>query len=173
MESEKTKVLYVDCDRDLYVLWLKEVLDALAESINQHLFEGCRDWYWIGDHNGGICCFDDTDYLNVEDMILILEENVTYEQYEEWHCAELDHPERHINLRSWLMGARHDMFPTKVPDIKQKAREAFASINHAEYQCALAESQYSEPSFDQVKKEYSIAENAFIQGAIWMNNHRD
>lgn len=86
---------------------VKADLDALATAVNNQLFDNCREWYWMGDRAGDICCFDDTDFLGVEDMILILEKNITYEQYSEWHYAELDHPEQHINLRSWLMGARH------------------------------------------------------------------
>lgn len=92
-----------------FISVLKRNLNGLCELVNEQLFEGCRDWYWVGEHHGGICCFDDTDYLNVEDMILILEQDITYDQYSEWRNAELDHPDQHINLRSWLMGARHEM----------------------------------------------------------------
>lgn len=99
-----------------FISVLKRNLNGLCELVNEQLFEGCREWYWVGDHHGGICCFDDTDYLNVEDMILILEQDVTYDQYAEWHNAELDHPYQHINLRSWLMGARHEMLRNENDD---------------------------------------------------------
>lgn len=96
-----------------FISVIKSNLNGLCELVNEQLFEGCREWYWVGEHHGGICCFDDTDYLNVEDMILIIEQEVTYEHYSSWHNAELDHPKQHINLRSWLMGARHEMLRNK------------------------------------------------------------
>lgn len=87
----------------------KDSSNKLAELVNQQLFDGCRTWNWIGDDVGGMCDFDDADILITEDMIRIIENNVTYEQYEEWREANLDNS-RYINLKSWLMGARHDMF---------------------------------------------------------------
>lgn len=53
--------------------------------------------------------------------------------------------------------------------LKEKAKEAFDLINEKEYRCSLAESQVSEQLYEQVKKEYNIAENAFVQGAIWQH----
>ena len=64
--------------------------------------------YWIGDEVGGACDFEETDVLNPEDMVRIIENNMSYDEYAEWREANLDDG-RYINLRSWLMGARHDM----------------------------------------------------------------
>lgn len=93
--------------------------DALAGAVNEQLFEGCRDWWWIGDTVGGMCCFDDTDDLNPDDMVLILEKGITYEQYEEWHCANLDNGQ-YINLPSWLKGCRHYMLTKKTKDHEEE-----------------------------------------------------
>ena len=46
--------------------------------------------------------------LNPEDMVSIIENGLTYDQYAEWREANLDNG-RYINLKSWLMGLRHDM----------------------------------------------------------------
>ena len=46
--------------------------------------------------------------LNPEDMVRIIENGLTYDEYAEWRDANLDNG-RYINLKSWLMGARHDM----------------------------------------------------------------
>lgn len=83
--------------------------NKLAELVNQRLFDGCRDWHWIGDDVGGTCDFEDVDVLNTEDMIRILENNMDYDDYAEWRDANIDN-NRYINLKSWLMGARHEMF---------------------------------------------------------------
>lgn len=86
----------------------KKACDDLAELVNEQLFDGCREWYWIGDEVGGACDFEECDVLNPEDMMRIIENNMTYDEYAEWRNANLDHAQ-YINLKSWLMGARHDM----------------------------------------------------------------
>lgn len=100
-------------------------VNALASLVNEQIFENCRNYYWVGDEVGGICDFDGVDFLTPTEMVLILDNNLTYDQYAEWRNADLDYNEnrepsqqRHINLVSWLRGARYEMFdrPTTVPD---------------------------------------------------------
>ena len=86
----------------------KTACNRLAEVVNMQLFDGCRKWYWIGDEVGGACDFDCIDVLNPEDMVRIIENGLTYDEYAEWRDANLDHAQ-YINLKSWLMGLRHDM----------------------------------------------------------------
>ena len=86
----------------------KDSCNELAELVNMQLFDGCRKWYWIGDEVGGVCDFEECDTLNPEDMVRVIENNMTYDEYAEWREANLDHAQ-YINLKSWLMGARHDM----------------------------------------------------------------
>ena len=86
----------------------KDSCNKLAESVNKQLFYGCRRWYWICNEVGGACDFDGCDVLNPEDMVRIIENGLTYDQYAEWREANLDDG-RYINLKSWLMGLRHDM----------------------------------------------------------------
>lgn len=87
----------------------KTACNRLAIFVNMQLFDGCRKWYWIGDEVGGACDFEEADVLNPEDMVRIIENNMSYDEYAEWRNANLDHAQ-YINLKSWLMGARHDMF---------------------------------------------------------------
>ena len=86
----------------------RESCDRLAELVNEQLFDGCRKWYWIGEEVGGACDFEECDVLNPEDMVRIIESGLTYDQYAEWRDANLDN-NRYINLKSCLMGERHDM----------------------------------------------------------------
>lgn len=83
--------------------------NRLATFVNMQLFDGCRKWHWIGDEVGGACDFEEADVLNAEDMVRIIENNMSYDEYAEWRNANLDN-NRYINLKSWLMGARHAMF---------------------------------------------------------------
>ena len=41
-------------------------------------------------------------------MVCIIEHHLPYDEYAEWRDANLDDG-RYINLKSWLMGLRHDM----------------------------------------------------------------
>lgn len=86
----------------------KKSCNQLAELVNQQIFDGCRKWYWIGDEVGGVCDFECVDILNPEDMVRIIENGLTYDDYAEWRNANLDN-KRYINLKPWLMGLRHDM----------------------------------------------------------------
>lgn len=87
----------------------KDACNDIAEAVNKQLFDGSRKRYWIGDDVGGACDFEEADILNPEDMVRILEHKISYDEYAEWREANLDHT-RYINLKSWLMGARHEMF---------------------------------------------------------------
>lgn len=95
--------------------------NALAEECNQQLFEGCREWYWIGEEVGGLCDFNDTDFLTPEEMVLIIEKNVPYEQYAEWRDALLKNSTEkgYINLKSWLKGCRYEMKKTSLYNIEE------------------------------------------------------
>lgn len=86
----------------------KNACNDLAEAVNKQLFDGCRKWYWIGGEVGGVCDFGQTDVLNMEDMVCITKNNMSYDEYAEWRDANLDN-NRYIYLKSWFMGLRHDM----------------------------------------------------------------
>ena len=83
--------------------------NLLATLVNEQLFDGRRSWYWIGDDVGGTCDFEEADFLSPDDMVRIIDHHMTYDEYAEWRNANLDN-NRYINIKSWLMGARHEMF---------------------------------------------------------------
>ena len=64
--------------------------NLLATLVNKKLFDGERRWWWVAEEIGGVCCFDDTDYLTPTEMKFILDNNITYEQYERWYDANLE-----------------------------------------------------------------------------------
>lgn len=85
-----------------------DACERLVNVINEQMFDDSRDPCWIGGVCGGLCDFGDTDFLTPEEMALIIQNKVTYEQYAEWREANLA-SECKINLQSWLKGARHSM----------------------------------------------------------------
>lgn len=94
-----------------------ETCNALAGEVNRQLFDNSRNIYWVGEVIGGTCYFDDIDFLSPEDMVLIIEHGLTYDEYAEWRDANIN-SDKYINLRSWLKGCRHDML--KQEDGKNK-----------------------------------------------------
>lgn len=99
----------------------KDACNDIAEAVNKQLFDGSRKWYWIGDDVGGACDYEEADILNPDDMVRIIKNRTTYDEYAEWRDANLDHAQ-YINLKSWLMGARHEMF-NKDNDYEDKTSE--------------------------------------------------
>lgn len=89
--------------------------NELARLVNKYLFNDERHWYWVDDDVGGTCDFGDTDFLSPIDMVVILDNNVTYEQYAEWRDANINNIERKgfINLFAWITGCRHCMLKDK------------------------------------------------------------
>ncbi len=86
----------------------KDACNLLASIVNDQLFDGLCEWCWVSDEVGGLCDFGETDFLSPEDMVRIIENDITYKQYAEWLDANIEN-KKFINLRSWLMGARHNM----------------------------------------------------------------
>jgi hypothetical protein len=89
--------------------------NLLVCAVNDQLFDGERQWYWIGDEVGGLCDFDDTDVLKPEDMVRIIEHGMTYDEYAEWRDANIEN-NNYINLKSWLKGLRHEMITPRNID---------------------------------------------------------
>lgn len=84
----------------------------LAAAVNQRLFEGCRHPYWVGGIEGGLCDFEDGDFISADDMARIINYGVDYEEYADWRTLNEDAPE-YINLHSWLMGGRRSLLADK------------------------------------------------------------
>ena len=92
-----------------------DACNALANAVNVQLFDGMRDPYWVANEVGGICDFEETDFLTPEEMVLILQANLTYDEYAEWRNANIEYYETkgYINLKSWLKGCRFSMIADK------------------------------------------------------------
>lgn len=97
----------------------RKACNDLAQAVNEQLFDGDRSFYWVGGVVGGTCDFGDVDFLSPEDMVLIIENGLDYDHYAQWRNANLGH-DKYINLKSWLMGCRHDMLTNNEDNGKEK-----------------------------------------------------
>lgn len=80
--------------------------------------------YWIGDEVGGVYDCDGWVFLNMQDIVYCVENNITSKEVSEWQdyyvkCHDYNLPA--MNLNAWHKGApRHDF--TKL-DVAKKSLE--------------------------------------------------
>lgn len=85
--------------------------------------------YWVGDDKSGVYCHGDDTFINLSDIILCVEKEVSYNDYREWvdYCTQahefgFDEP----NLRSWLNGCPR--VPQETFDKLQNMKENLESL---------------------------------------------
>ena len=85
--------------------------------------------YWVGDDKSGVYCYGDDTFINLSDIILCVEKEVSYNDYREWvdYCTQahefgFDEP----NLRSWLDGCPR--VPQETFDKLQNMKENLESL---------------------------------------------
>lgn len=104
---------------------LHAAYEAVCEAYAQRLcaqlgFMNSDDAYWVGDERGGTLQLSDNYFLGMEDIVLIVDNAMSYEDFDEWYTQWIDYdmeagepkPNR-INLWSWLKGARPDIINPK------------------------------------------------------------
>ena len=105
---ENTKNLYIKyCD----------ICDEYAKKMCKMYEWRFIDCFWVSDKPGGVFCTSGIEYsLGMEDIITIVNNNVSYETFNEWwdynqliSYAMSNHPDDssfyYINLDKWLKGA--------------------------------------------------------------------
>lgn len=73
------------------------------------------DWvatygYWVADDCTGIYCYGDEYFINLSDIVYIVDHGVTFETFATWYEYSNNAHEfglTHINLQSWCMGCPH------------------------------------------------------------------
>ena len=95
----------------LHVLY-KAVCEAYAQRLLAQLgYYNRVDAYWVGDDVGGVLAIGDSYFLNLDEIVLLVDNAIGYDEFSEWYNQWVDMDnERKINLRSWIMGARPGMF---------------------------------------------------------------
>jgi hypothetical protein len=93
---------------------MNELRYELNKAVHAYMDELYKqfDWaecygYWVSDDTTGIYCYADTHYLNLSDIVFIVENKVTIDEFEEWeHYCMWAHEfnQTEPNLRSWHNG---------------------------------------------------------------------
>ena len=63
---------------------------------------------WVGGYVGGTADFGGSDFLDMQDMVAILQYKATPQQYEEWqdYASDNQYKPDTIRLGKWLAGAK-------------------------------------------------------------------
>ena len=115
----------------------QQLKEQWKKACNGFLNELLRMWkldahygYWIGNEEGSVYDYGDGIFtINMDDIIYCVENDVTREQYEEWHDYICDAAEFNFttpNLRSWMRGC-----PRTPPEVFYKLRKLKADLDKA------------------------------------------
>lgn len=94
---------------------LHKAYETVCETYAQRLIEQLGlnkdDAYWVSDEIGSTFAYGDNYFLNMEEIVLLVDNGIDFDEFNEWYeqWTDFDSDNR-INLRSWLMGARPGMF---------------------------------------------------------------
>ena len=73
-----------------------------------------NDTYWIAGRVGGVLDIQSYYAIDMDELRYIVDNSMTFEDFEEWYEQWMDtENENRINIRSWLMGARPELFKDK------------------------------------------------------------
>lgn len=89
----------------------ESVCDTYAQRLIEQLGLRKDDAYWVSDEIGSTFAYGDNYFLTMEEIVLLVDNCIGYDEFAEWYnqWTEFDNENR-INLRSWIMGARPEMF---------------------------------------------------------------
>lgn len=82
----------------------EEICNEYRRRLNEQWDLDIKDSWWIADKVGGTLCLCDLEYsLGMEDVRLMVDLNVSYEDFIEWwnHC--LGDTKYHINAFNWFV----------------------------------------------------------------------
>lgn len=72
-----------------------------------------NDTYWIVGRVGGVLDIQSYYVIDMDELRYIVDNSMTFEDFEELYEQLTNTDENRINIRSWLMGARPELFNNK------------------------------------------------------------
>lgn len=134
----------------------EEVCDTYAQRLIEQLDLNKDDAYWVSDEIGGTFAYSDSYFLGMEDIVLLVDNSFGYDEFNEWYFqyTDFDSDKKRINLRSWLMGARPEMFKDKAMT-QEEYRERVKHI-YEDFQRRIKE----------LEEEYALSNNPYKVGDI-------
>lgn len=83
----------------------EEVCETYAKRLIEQLGLRKENSYWVLDEIGGTFAYGDGYFLNMDEIVLLVDNCIGYDEFNEWYCQWTDFDrEFRINLRSWIMG---------------------------------------------------------------------
>lgn len=92
----------------------RQCKEAYEKGCNTYLLALLNAWeldghygYWIGDEIGGVYSYGESIFINMEDIVFCVENDIDENEYMEWQEYNVEANEfgfDFINLKSWHMG---------------------------------------------------------------------
>lgn len=117
-QTDLIKAIHTASPKTLHAAY-EAVCEAYAQRLCAQLgFINREDSYWVGDERGGTLQLSDNYFLGMEEIVLIVDNAMSYEDFDEWYTQRTDIDENGecvygINLWSWFKGARPDIINPK------------------------------------------------------------
>lgn len=80
---------------------------------------------WVAGDVGGTICINEEFFLNMDEIIFMMKNGVSWDEFLRWWDYNLDAHYlglNSINLRSWIMGAPH-LTQEQIEGLKEKQKE--------------------------------------------------
>lgn len=87
------------------------VCDTYAQRLIGQLELNYDEAYWVSNEIGEVFAYGDFYFLRMSEIILLVDNGIGFDEFNEWYnqWTDFDRDNR-INLRSWIMGARPEIF---------------------------------------------------------------
>lgn len=93
----------------------RQCKDAYEKGCNSYLLTLANAWewdckaygYWVADEVGGVFSYGESIFINMEDIVFCVENDIDENEYTEWQEYNVEANEfgfDFINLKSWHMG---------------------------------------------------------------------
>ena len=110
METSVSRGILFSFFNDAYKRACEEYRLRLCKQLDIHL----SNTYWVADRIGGVLDIQSYYAIDMDELRYIVDNSMTFEDFEEWYEQWMDtENENRINIRSWMMGARPELFNNK------------------------------------------------------------
>lgn len=92
----------------------EQICDEYRLRLCNQFYIDWNDTYWIAGRVGGVLDIQSYYAIDMDELRYIVDNSMTFEDFEEWYDQWMYTDNKNgINIRSWLMGARPELFNNK------------------------------------------------------------
>lgn len=114
MKEKKEKTEYSKLTPLRLSLSYENICEEYRLRLCNQFYIDWNDTYWIVGRVGGVLDIQFYYAIDMDELRYIVDNAMSFEEFDEWYEQWMDtENENRINIRSWLMGARPELFNNK------------------------------------------------------------